>query len=104
MKLMIGSLCLLVLAVAAQAYPGSWGSYSSVGWPVSSSSTVWPAYGGLYGKAAITKYAYPASPVAWGGAWPSYGKSWGYGVPTVATGGLWNYGGYGQGWGYKNYW
>ncbi|XP_058825915.1 uncharacterized protein LOC131685910 [Topomyia yanbarensis] len=85
MKFVIAALCLVVLAVTIEANP------VPVGWPVS--STVWPAYGGLYGKTVL------ASPGVWGGwSWPSYGKSWGYGSPLVAGSGLWNYGGYGNGW------
>ncbi|XP_055540283.1 uncharacterized protein LOC129726983 [Wyeomyia smithii] len=89
MKCIVAVLCSVVLALAVQAYPTEVDSYSKA-WPVS--STVWPAYGGLYGKSA-----YPA----WGGwsAWPAYGKSWAYGAP-LAYNGLWNYGGIG----YGQYW
>ncbi|XP_062552612.1 uncharacterized protein LOC134217811 [Armigeres subalbatus] len=76
-------------------------------WPLKT-STVWPAYGGLYGipDYAYGKVSYPSVY----GSWPTYGKNWGYSSPVVAVGakvvgnGLWNYGGYGYGLGHNKYW
>ncbi|KXJ74479.1 hypothetical protein RP20_CCG013570 [Aedes albopictus] len=118
MKLIIAVIA-LVLAISAKGSPAPYAhdvvAYANP-WPVKT-STVWPAYGGLYGggKVAVVpdvayeKYA--AYPNVYG-SWPVYGKSWGYSAPPVVTkvvdNGLWNYGGYGYGngygLGYNKYW
>ncbi|XP_062552632.1 uncharacterized protein LOC134217830 [Armigeres subalbatus] len=111
----INAILALVLAICANASPSPYVqdvvTYSNP-WPLKT-STVWPAYGGLYGgKVAVVpdvaygKYAYPNVY----GSWPANGKNWGYSSPVVAVGakvvdnGLWNYGGYGYGknWGYSS--
>ncbi|XP_062551401.1 glycine-rich protein-like [Armigeres subalbatus] len=107
----------IALATVANASPTPYVqdvvTYSNP-WPLKS-STVWPAYGGLYGgKIAVVpdvaygKYSYPSV----FGSWPAYGKSWGYSSPVAVVGakivdnGQWNYGGYGYGYGlgYNKHW
>ncbi|XP_062552646.1 uncharacterized protein LOC134217845 [Armigeres subalbatus] len=106
------SIIAMTMAIVVNASPDPYVqdvvSYSSP-WPLKT-STVWPAYGGLYdGKVAVVpdvaygKYSYPNVY----GSWPVYGKNWGYSSPVVAKvvdNGLWNYGGYGYGFGQKKYW
>ena len=100
MKFIIAVLALaLAVAVTGSYLPTSVVSYSAAVPAVTSS--VWPAYGGLYGKAAVASYA--AYPGVYGN-WPAYGKTWGYSAAPVVTkvvdNGLWNYGSYG----YNKYW
>ncbi|EAT46612.1 AAEL002189-PA [Aedes aegypti] len=118
MKLFIAVIS-LALAICAEASPAPYAhdvvAYSNP-WPLKTSS-VWPAYGGLYGgkvavvpEVAYEKYVYPNVY----GNWPVYGKNWGYSSPVVTVGakvvdnGLWKYGGYGYGngygLGYNKYW
>uniref|UniRef100_A0A1Q3FZY4 Cuticle protein n=1 Tax=Culex tarsalis TaxID=7177 RepID=A0A1Q3FZY4_CULTA len=102
MKFIIAVLALaLAVAVNGSYLPTSVVSYPAAV-PAVTTSSVWPAYGGLYGKAAVLG-AYGAYPGTYG-SWPVYGKSWGYPAAPVVTkvvdNGLWNYGGYG----YNKYW
>ncbi|KAL1376326.1 hypothetical protein pipiens_004437 [Culex pipiens pipiens] len=92
MKFIIAVL-VLALAVAVNGfYLPSMLSYSAAVPAVTSS--VWPAYGGLYGKSAVLG-GYAGSPGTYG-SWPVYGKTWGYQAAPVVTkvvdNGAWNYG------------
>ncbi|XP_062552627.1 cuticle protein 64-like [Armigeres subalbatus] len=107
----------MTMAISANASPAPYiqdvVTYSNP-WSLKS-STVWPTYGGLYGKelAVVSDVSYGKYPYQNGyGNWPAYGKNWGYSSPVVAVGanvvgnGLWNYGGsgygYGKNWGYSS--
>nr|XP_029727632.1 uncharacterized protein LOC115265825 [Aedes albopictus] len=117
MKLIISVVAMILAISATGASPAPYThdivAYANP-WPVKT-STVWPAYGGLYGgKVAVVPEVgygkYAAYPNVYG-SWPVYGKSWGYSAPVVTKvvdNGLWNYGGYGYGngygLGYNKYW
>ncbi|XP_039450936.1 uncharacterized protein LOC120429908 [Culex pipiens pallens] len=100
MKFIIAVLALALAVAVNGSYIPSVVSYSAAVPAVSSS--VWPAYGGLYGKSAVLG-GYAGYPGTYG-SWPVYGKTWGYQAAPVVTkvvdNGAWNYGGYG----YNKYW
>ncbi|KAL9707499.1 hypothetical protein quinque_011017 [Culex quinquefasciatus] len=101
MKFIIAVLALALAVTVNGSYLPSVVSYSAAVPAVSSS--VWPAYGGLYGKSAVLGGGYAGYPATYG-SWPVYGKTWGYQAAPVVTkvvdNGAWNYGGYG----YNKYW